>query len=118
MTNPYIIDCTGDAVAGDEVTFDRAVFVGSYPNSKFSHNETVEAIIVAESYGEKKQQHTFTLELPNGKKTRIKGRNLYRNELFRKPWASESKRVEALQEKHQRGDLARTERIIRKELSI
>ena len=66
MTNLYIIDCKGDACVGDEVTFDRAVFVGSYPSSKFSHNETVEAVIVAGSYGEKKQQHTFTLELPNG----------------------------------------------------
>jgi len=114
-TNTYIIDCTGDAVVGDEVKFKRAVFVGSYPNSKFSHDETIEALVISESYGKQKQQHTFTLLLPNGKKTRIKGRNLYRNELFRKPWFDESKRVEALQEKHQRNDLARTERIIRKE---
>jgi hypothetical protein len=117
MTNPYIIDCTGDVVVGDELTFQRAVFIGSYPNAKFSHEETIEAVVISESYGAKKQQHTFTLVLPNGKKTRIKGRNLYRNGVFRKPWFDESKRVEALKEKHQRGDVARTERIIRKELT-
>ena len=117
MTNPYIIDCTGDAVVGDEVKFERAIFTGSYPKSKFSHNETIEAVIVADSYGEKKQQHTFMLLLLNGEKTRIKGRNLYRNKVFRKPWFDESKRMEALQEKHKRGDLARTERIIIKELA-
>jgi hypothetical protein len=117
MTNPYIIDCTGDAVLGDELTFERAVFIGSYPNAKFSHNETVEAVVISESYGAKKQQHTFTLLLPNGEKTMIKGRNLYRNGVFRKPWFDESKREEALKEKHRRGDLARTERIIRKVLT-
>ena len=117
MTNPYIIDCTGAAVVGDEVKFERAVFTGTYPNAKFSHEETIEAVVISESYGEKKQQHTFTLLLPNGEKTRIKGRNLYRNGVFRKPWFDESKRVEVLQEKHNRGDAARTERIIRKELA-
>ena len=115
MTNPYIIDCTGDSVVGDEVTFDRAVFTGTYPNAKFSHDETIEAVVISDSYGEKKQQHTFSLLLPNGKKIRIKGRNLYRNGVLRKTWVDEFKRVEALQEKHQRGDAARTERIIRKE---
>ena len=117
MTNPYIIDSTGDAVVGDEVKFQRAIFTGTYPNAKFSHDETIEAVVISDSYGEQKQQHTFTLLLPNGKKTRIKVRKLYRNKVFRKPWFDESKRMEALQEKHKRGDLARTERIIRKELA-
>ena len=97
MANTYIIDCTGDAVVGDEVKFERAVYTGTYPNAKFSHDETIEAVVISDSYGEQKQQHTFTLLLPNGKKTRIKGRNLYRNGVLRKTWVDEFKRVEALQ---------------------
>jgi hypothetical protein len=109
------IDCTGDAVIGDYVKFDRAVFTGSFKKPKFSHYETVEGKIIRDSYGTDKQQHTFTIELPDGSTTRIKGRNLYRNGCVRKPWEDESLRLEALAEKHQRGDSAREARANRRE---
>ena len=110
----FTIDCTGDCVVGDVVVFERAVFSGSYRKPKFSHMETIAGEIVKDSYGTEKQQHTFTLELDDGSKMRIKGRNLYRNGTLRKEWEDESKRNELLDEKHERGNTARVAREIRK----
>lgn len=112
----HTIDCTGDAVTGDRVCFDRATFTGSYRRPKFSGFERVTATIVADSYGAAKQQHTFTLELPDGSTTKIKGRNLYKNRVYRQPWADESARWAAADEKHARGDMARIDRALRREL--
>ncbi len=113
--NGYEIDCTGDCVVGDEIRFDRAIFSGSWRNPKFAGFEQIIGTIVRDSYGTEKQQHTFTIELKNGETTKIKGRNLYRNGVCRKPWADESKRNAALDEKHNRGDRAREARQIRGE---
>lgn len=106
----YTIDCTGDAVVGDEVCFERAIFIGSWRKPKFAGLEQITGKIVNESYGRDKQQHTFTLARVDGSKLVIKGRNLYRNGTHRKPWPDESKRGEVAAEKHQRGNRARTQR--------
>ena len=111
----YSIDITGDACVGDEVAFEKATFTGSFRNPKFAGMSIVTGKIVADSYGRVKQQHTFTLDLKDGKKMRIKGRNLYANGLRRKPWKNELDRVEALEEKHDRGAVARDARKYRKE---
>jgi hypothetical protein len=110
----YSIDATGDAVVGDEVAFEKAVFTGSFRRPKFAGTVLVIGKIIADSYGYQKQQHTFTLLLPNGEKLRIKGRNLYRNRLYRKPWPDEQKRWDALDEKHTRGNYSREVREWRK----
>jgi len=110
----FTIDCTGDAVVGDEVRFERATFSGSFRNAKFAGFEMITGKIVRDSYGREKQQHTFTLELADGSKLLIKGRNLYANGLYRKPWKDESLRRKAAEEKHARGDAARRAREIRK----
>ena len=104
------IDATGDIVTGDEVTFERAVFKGSYRNARFSHNETISGIVTKDSYGADKQQHTFTILKDDGETIRIKGRNLYRNGVTRKLWIDEDKRREVANAKHARGDSARAER--------
>jgi len=114
QTSDYTIDCTGDCCVGDEIKFERAVFVGSWKKPKFSHNETIRGEIVKESYGRDKQQHTFTIQMLNGEKILIKGRNLYRNGTMRKPWADEQERCEVLAEKHRRGEIARAARFRRK----
>lgn len=111
----YPINCTGDAVTGDQVCFDRAVFVGTYPKAKFDGYERIEATIVAESYGSTTGQHTFTLQLLNGDKLRIKGRNLYRNGVYRKKWDNELSRFAVQDEKHYRGGRARRRRAERME---
>lgn len=104
------INCTGDAVVGDQVRFERATFTGSFRNAKFAGFTRVTGTIVGDSYGRDKQQHTFTIELEDGSKIKIKGRNLYKNGTYRKPWADESTRAIAASEKHARGDTARRAR--------
>lgn len=114
-TAEYTIDCTGDCVVGDEVRFERAIFSGSYRRPNFIGTEIVEGVIIKDSYGAGKQQHTFTLELADGTKTLIKGRNLYRNGVYRKPWFDEAERKLVANEKHLRGNSARQIRAVRRE---
>lgn len=114
-TNEYTINATGDVVTGDEVRFERATFTGSYRKPRFAGNEIIEGIIVKESYGKDKQQHTFTIRRHNGETLLIKGRNLYRNGVWRKPWPDEDARKAVADEKHSRGDAARAERERRRE---
>jgi hypothetical protein len=109
----YTINCTGDAVVGDQVRFQRAEFGGSYRKPKFLGFSLVSATIVADSYGADKQQHTFTLRLSDGSTTRIKGRNLYREGVYRRPWDDESARHLVADEKHSRGKAARAARAAR-----
>lgn len=106
----FPINCTGDAVIGDEVRFERATFTGNFRNAKFSGFERITGKIIKDSYGAEKQQHTFTLELADGSTLRIKGRNLYNNGTYRKCWGDESRRAAVADEKHSRGDRARTAR--------
>ena len=106
----YSIECTGDAVVGDEVRFSRAKFTGSYRKPKFAGYEEVTGKIIKGSYGQDKQQHTFTLDTGGEKPIRIKGRNVYREGTYRKPWDDESERQAGVDEKHLRGDAARAER--------
>jgi hypothetical protein len=112
--NIYHIDTTGDACVGDEVKFEMATFTGSHSKPKFNGFVLVEAKIINDSYGKDKQQHTFTLLHKDGTKQLIKGRNLYRNGLFRKPWKDENERNKTLEEKHLRGSIARSDKYERK----
>lgn len=111
----YSIECTGDVVKGDHIRFSKAVFLGSFKKPKFSHYQTITAQVIKESYGSQKQQHTFTLLTDNGETMLIKGRNLYRQGVWRKPWLDETQRQLIAKEKHQRGAQARTYKKIFKE---
>ena len=112
--NEYCIDCTGNVVVGDEVRFDKAIFKGSYRRPKFVGFERITGRVIKDSYGKAKQQHTFTLLLEDGSKMLIKGRNLYRHGVFRKPWPDEGARRAAEEEKWKRGEAAREAREARK----
>jgi hypothetical protein len=116
--NNYSINCTGDACVGDEVCFSRAKFKGSWRKPKFDGYELVAGKIIADSYGAQKQQHTFTILLDNGENTLIKGRNLYANGLYRKPWTNECERSSVLDEKHERGTMARSQKEYRKAMGL
>jgi len=106
---------TKDIVTGDAITFNRAVFSGSYTNAKYEGVEVIEAQILKESYGKDKQQHTFTLlNLKTSKTFRIKGRNIYSLGVYRKLWADEEERQKIADEKHERGSEARDARRERK----
>lgn len=110
----YCLECTGDAVRGDEVRFDRATFAGSWRNATFAGYERVTGKIVKDSYGGAKQQHTFTILREDGTTLLIKGRNLYKNRVWRKRWDDERERGRATDEKHARGECARAARDERK----
>lgn len=113
----FSVCCTGDVVVGDEVAFERATFGGSFRSPKFLGFEMVRGTVVADNYGASKQQHTFTIEVEDGSKTLIKGRNLYKNGVWRKPWENEAARRVVADEKHTRGDRARRAREINREES-
>lgn len=113
------VDCTGDACKGDTIRFTESVFAGSYRKPKFLGEREIVAEITACSYGQEKQQHTFSLHviessgtqpLKAGTKTRRKARNVYRNGTRRQPWADEGARTAALDDKHVRGNAARADR--------
>ena len=115
-----------DLVVGDDITFRESVYKYSpySRKSKFLGERLVAAIILRESYGDKKQQHTFTLEvtgslgyeaIPEGTIIRRKGRNLYDYLIYWQP-AIDSERAKRAEDKHIRGTNARKNREIRLQL--
>lgn len=114
--SPFNINCTGDVVQGDTILFEEGVFSRS---RRWRGDRRIVAKVVRESYGQLKQQHTFTLKVlwsdghqacDVGSTILRKGRVIYSNGTRRKPWADERKRQETCREKHIRGDLARLAR--------
>lgn len=111
----FTVNCTGDVVQGDTILFEEGVF----RSRRWRGDRRIIAKVVRESYGQLKQQHTFTLKVlwsdgyqacEAGSTILRKGRVIYGNGTKRKPWADESKRHEICREKHIRGDLARLAR--------
>lgn len=109
----HCIPATGDVVVGDAICFERATFTGGFRNARFAGFERITGQVVKDSYGREKQQHTFTIELEGGTTLQIKGRNLYSEAVYRKPWANESARHAVADEKHARGNQARAVRAAR-----
>ena len=77
-------------VAGMKIEISEPVFAGSFRNPKFLGNRQIIGQIVKESYGNKRGQHTFTIDVESAegmyaedvlqkKKIRRKGRNVYKN---------------------------------------
>ena len=121
--NPYVLDCTGDVVAGDRIRWEESVFGGSRRRPRCLGTRIIEAKVLRDSYGGDRQQHTFSLEVTAatgtdapaaGAAIRRKGRNLYRNGTMRVPWDDEGARRDAAAEKHARGDAARALRDARR----
>ncbi len=113
----FSIDATGDVVTGDHIRFERDMWGGTYRKPKWLGTEVVTGIVVRDSYGTAKQQHTFTIEYyPKSGygQTRIKGRNLYKHGVMRKAWRDESQRDKQADEKHGRGKKARGYAAVRK----
>ncbi|XP_059299552.1 zinc finger CCCH domain-containing protein 62-like [Lycium ferocissimum] len=120
----FVLNCKGDACTGDVVTFEQNVYEMFNIASRSATGppcgtRIVAGRIVKESYGAKKQQHTFTVEvlwskgekpLPPLHPLLIKGRNLYRLKTYRQKWDNEAERQKILSEKHARGFVARSNR--------
>ncbi|OAE21717.1 hypothetical protein AXG93_1275s1280 [Marchantia polymorpha subsp. ruderalis] len=115
----FTINCTGDVCKGDVVKFKRKVYKAGKPRkgAEAIGEHLVVGRVVKESYGEKKQQHTFTVEvlwsagykpLPPMRQLLVKGRNLYKLRTYRQKWEDESLRKTSLDEKHERGAAARS----------
>jgi hypothetical protein len=94
LAEAFSINTTGDVVTGDVIQWEEGVFTSS-KRPKFLGNRTVRAVVVKDSYGSDKQQHTFTIlplsssgtqPIAVGKQTTRKGRNIYRNGTMRMPW--------------------------------
>ncbi|CAI5492190.1 unnamed protein product, partial [Closterium sp. Naga37s-1] len=119
----FFINCTGDVCRNDVVLFNQRISTRSVSTHerKATHGgyRLVAGRVVSESYGVKKQQHTFTVEviwtsgahaLAPMTQLLVKGRVLYRHKTFRQKWPNEAERVAAIAEKHARGDEARSMR--------
>lgn len=120
----FVLNCKGDACTGDVVMFEQNVYEMFSIASRSATGppcgtRIVAGRIVKESYGAKKQQHTFTVEvlwskgekpLPPLHPLLIKGRNLYRLKTLRQKWDDEAERQKILSEKHARGSVARSSR--------
>ncbi|XP_015077910.1 zinc finger CCCH domain-containing protein 62-like isoform X1 [Solanum pennellii] len=125
----FVLNCKGDACTGDVVMFEQNVYEMFSIASRSATGppcgtRIVAGRIVKESYGAKKQQHTFTVEvlwskgekpLPPLHPLLIKGRNLYRLKTLRQKWDDEAERQKILSEKHARGSVARSSRETRVE---
>jgi len=105
----YTENITGNATQGDDIAFVEAVFSGSYPRSRFSHFEMIYGLIVNDSYGKAKQQHTFSIETQSGSVIRRKGRNVYKYTTLAKPRNEEERQIN-LEDKYERGVKARQDR--------
>ncbi len=112
---------TNDIVTGDYLRWTEPVWSGysRYGKSRKIGERIIWARVVSDSYGADKQQHTFTLLVDKaegfdppqpGDKIRRKGRNLYRGDPHCGKWVGEGTREDARNEKHTRGNLARTAR--------
>lgn len=119
----YAFNCTGNVVTGDTILFTESVFGGSHRKPKFLGDRTIAGEVLHDSYGEAKQQHTFTLKVlasdgidspAPGSKILRKGRNIYRNGTYRMAWADEAERKTAQEDKYVRGDAARAQRARRR----
>ena len=93
-TDLFTINCTGDACEGDTILFTETVWGGNWKHPTKLGERTIAALIVKDSYGAAKQQHTFTLEvidsegydaLEIGSSVRRKGRTVYGNGTKRQP---------------------------------
>lgn len=89
------VPCTGDVVRGDVIKWTEAVFGGSFRKPKFLGERTITGLVINDSYGAQKQQHTFTIEVMEsmgqdppepGKTINRKGRNVYRNGTISHVW--------------------------------
>lgn len=71
---------TGDRVVWNNPQFSRGTFFrGKCKGAKYLGSVTLSGIVIKHSYGMKTGQHTFSIQLDNGTRKLVKGRNLYPN---------------------------------------
>ncbi len=101
---------TFDIVKGDIIRFNEPIyeFRGRFKKPRYYGERYIEAYVKNESYGKKRLQHTFTLEIissdyyKTGEIIFRKGRNIYKHNPERKIWKDENARNKLVNEKHER----------------
>lgn len=84
---------------GDRVRFKLPVFTGGSfyrgksKGAKFQGYQEYSGIVERHSYGEKTNQHTFSIRLDSGELKLVKGRNLYPNLLEHVPDPNSEDRI-------------------------
>ena len=89
----YSIQCVGDAVVGDEISFNRALFKFICGQVVFDRGEIFSGRIIKET------DKCYILETKNGKQKIISQKVMFREKLFRKSWIVESDREKLAIEK-------------------
>ena len=109
---PAITGAT-DLTKGTRIRFTEPVFEGSYKKPRFVGNRTIEGTILKDSYGAKRGQHTFTIEVHSAEgydadnvksKIRRKGRTVYKDAVVLE---QPSNQAELAAEKHARAAVAK-----------
>jgi len=82
----YNVRCKALPNIGEDVKFSRPMYVGVFPNRRFTGFEVLSGHVVASSYGEKTNRHTFTILTEAGKRL-VQARTLlkfgaWRREVF------------------------------------
>ena len=102
-----------DLTKGTRVRWKEPVFEGSFEKPRFVGTRTIEGTILKESYGVKRGQHTFTIEVHSAKgkdadsiksKIRRKGRTVYKDAVVLE---QPSNQAELAEEKHARAAIAK-----------
>jgi len=105
-----------DLTKGCLIKFSEAVFIGKYPKGKFSYRRSITALIIKDSYGQKRGQHTFTLQviesddpsIQNKEFIRRKGRNVYQD---CKVMVYPKQHAVLAKDKHKRAKIAKANKI-------
>ena len=104
-----------DIVTGTKIKFTEGVFGGSWKNPYFRGSRTITGVVLKESYGAKRGQHSFTIQVHDAEgidadevlskaKIRRMGRNVYADcEILERTEDHDS----LAKEKHARGQAAK-----------
>ena len=110
-----------EITVGAKIKFEETVWKGSYPNAKPAGKRTLVGTVTKDSYGDKRGQHTFTIEIESvhgyesekievGSTLRRKGRTLWNGEVS---VLSTPENYENLkEEKHNRAKIAKHQKYL------
>ena len=110
-----------EITVGAKIKFEETVWKGSYPNAKPAGKRTLIGTVTKDSYGDKRGQHTFTIEIESvhgyesekievGSTLRRKGRTLWRGEV--EVLSTPENYKDLKKEKHKRAKIAKRQKYL------
>ncbi|RLN17740.1 zinc finger CCCH domain-containing protein 62-like [Panicum miliaceum] len=109
----FVLNCKGDACKGDVVMFEQNIYRSIDVGKRELLVKSRAAYVVKGSMPIEILWSKGYKPWPPLHPLLIKGRNLYKDKTMRQPWPDEVERNRVIQEKHERGDLARKSRAAR-----